>query len=41
MAQPVTIQPGMQTTVVVQQVQGLRDWNSGLFGCLEDIGSCK
>ena len=40
MAQIVTAQPG--TTVVVQQtVQSLRDWNSGLFSCFDDIGSCK
>ena len=39
MAQVVTAQPG--TTVVVQQSQVLRDWNSGLFSCFDDIGSCK
>ena len=39
MAQVVTAQPG--TTVVVQQTQVLRDWNSGVFACLDDIGSCK
>jgi len=39
MAQIVTTQPG--TTVVVQQTQVLRDWNSGLFACFDDIGSCK
>ena len=39
MAQVVTAQPG--TTVVVQQTQVLRDWNSGIFSCLDDIGSCK
>lgn len=39
MAQIVTAQPG--TTVVVQQTQVLRDWNSGVFACLDDIGSCK
>lgn len=38
MAQIVTSQPG--TTVVVQQTQVLRDWNSGVFSCLDDIGSC-
>lgn len=38
MAQIVTAQPG--TTVVVQQTQVLRDWNSGLFSCFDDIGSC-
>ena len=39
MAQIVTAQPG--TTVVVQQTQVLRDWNSGLFSCFDDMGSCK
>ena len=39
MAQVVTAQPG--TTVVVQQTQALRDWNSGVFACFDDIGSCK
>ena len=39
MAQVVTAQPG--TTVVVQQTQVLRDWNSGIFSCFDDIGSCK
>ena len=39
MAQIVTAEPG--TTVVVEQTQVLRDWNSGLFNCLDDIGSCK
>ena len=39
MAQVVTAQPG--TTVVVQQSQVMRDWNSGVFSCLDDIGSCK
>ena len=39
MAQVVTAQPG--TTVIVQQTQVLRDWNSGLFSCFDDIGSCK
>ena len=39
MAQIVTSQPG--TTVVVQQTQVVRDWNSGVFSCLDDIGSCK
>lgn len=35
------------TTVVVQQPtpvlvqQGMRDWNSGLCACFDDIGSCK
>lgn len=38
MAQVVTAQPG--TTVVVQQTQVLRDWNSGLFACFDDIGGC-
>ena len=39
MAQVVTAQPG--TTVVVQQTHVQRDWNSGVFGCFGDIGSCK
>jgi len=39
MAQVVTAQPG--TTVVVQQTQVLRDWNSSVFDCFSDIGSCK
>ena len=39
MAQVVTAQPG--TTVVVQQTQVVRDWNSGVFACFDDIGSCK
>ncbi|KAJ7376439.1 hypothetical protein OS493_034716 [Desmophyllum pertusum] len=38
MAQVVTAQPG--TTVVVQQTHVQRDWNSGVFGCFGDIGSC-
>ena len=29
----VQIQPGV--------VQGTKDWNSGLFGCFEDMKSCK
>ncbi|KXJ15112.1 cornifelin homolog [Exaiptasia diaphana] len=42
MAQVVTAQPGMQTTVVVQQsgTVAYRDWNSSLFSCFDDIGSC-
>jgi len=43
MAQPVTSQPGVHTTVVIQQggtIQ-MRDWNSGLFSCFDDIGTCK
>ena len=39
MAQIVTTQPG--TTVVVQQTQVFRDWNSGVFACFDDFGSCK
>merc|ERR1739846_76997 len=38
-AQPVMIQPGMQTTVVVTQQQ-VRDWYSGMFGCFEEMSSC-
>lgn len=34
-----TAQPG--TTVVIQQQQKMeREWNSGLFACFEDMGSC-
>ena len=39
MAQVITAQPG--ATVVVQQTQVLRDWNTGVFDCFSDIGSCK
>ena len=39
MAQVVTAQPG--TTVVVSSTQVLRDWNSGVFACFDDIGICK
>lgn len=39
MAQIVTTQPG--TTIVVQQTQAVRGWNSGLFSCFDDIGGCK
>ena len=39
MAQVVTAQPG--TTFVVQEPQVLRDWNSGVFACFDDMGSCK
>lgn len=38
MAQIVTAQPG--ATVVVTQTQVLRNWNSGLLSCFDDIGSC-
>ncbi|CAH3039359.1 hypothetical protein pdam_00019820 [Pocillopora damicornis] len=38
MAQIVTTQPG--TTIVVQQTQAVRGWNSGLFSCFDDIGGC-
>lgn len=40
MSQVVTAQPG--TTVVIQQQQKMeREWNSGLFACFDDMGSCK
>ena len=39
MTQVVTTQPG--TTVAGQQTQVLRDWNSGLFACFDDMESCK
>ncbi|KAL9956785.1 hypothetical protein ACROYT_G038323 [Oculina patagonica] len=38
MAQVVTTQPG--TTVAGQQTQVLRNWNSDLFACFDDMGSC-
>ena len=44
MAQPVIVQPGTQTTVVIgQQVssQVARDWASDLFGCFGDIEICE
>ncbi len=31
--QPAVVQPGV--------VQGTKDWNSGLFGCFEDMKSCE
>ena len=40
-AQVVTAQPGVQTTFVIQQGQQMRDWNSGLFSCFDEFGSCK
>ena len=39
MTQVVTTQPGV--TVAGQQTQVLRDWNSGLFACFDDMGSCE
>ena len=42
MAQIVTAQPGVQTTVVIgQPTVQQRNWGSGLFGCFEDIETCK
>ena len=32
-------QPVSATAVVLQP--GMRDWNSGLCACFDDIGSCK
>ncbi|XP_072022145.1 cornifelin homolog A-like [Amphiura filiformis] len=36
----ITQQPGAGQTQVVQITQNMRDWNSDLCGCFEDIPSC-
>ncbi len=33
-------EPGMAVTAQVIP-QNVRDWSSGLFGCCEDVASCK
>ncbi len=42
----VTAQPGTQVVVMTGNATinvnpGNREWNSQLFGCFDDIGSCK
>ena len=45
MPQPVMAQPVHTSTTVVitgpPAGQGLRDWQSGMFACSNDCGSCK